>query len=254
MPAVQTDVELHLWDLPEIGGRLAWNTALFDRSTMETFAERFRLVLDELVFDTDTPLSALALLVPGEAGCIERWETGARVNPHPGTVIDRILAHAGTHPGAVALQFRDQAVTYEDLDERTAAGAARLRALGAGPDHLVGLYLDRSPDAVVAALAVLRAGAAYVPLDRRYPAERLAFMVADAGVDVVVIGDEAVDGETPSISVTELLDPSRRRPAVTAPSCPSTTGTSPTSSTRRARRACPRACRSRIGLSNIVMP
>ena len=89
-------------------------------------------------------------------------------------------------PDASALVFGDQALSYRQLDERSSQLAHHLRRLGVGPDVLVGLCVDRSLDSIVALMGIIKAGGAYVPLDPAYPERRLAYMLSDAGVSVLV--------------------------------------------------------------------
>ena len=89
-------------------------------------------------------------------------------------------------PDALALRFRDERVSYRELDERATRLAARLRERGVRPGALVGLALDRSPDAIAALLAILKTGAAYLPLDPAYPRDRIAFMLKDAAAALVL--------------------------------------------------------------------
>src|SRR5207244_13449587 len=98
-----------------------------------------------------------------------------------------IAAQAARTPGAVAVGSAEGELTYAALDARAGQLAAALQARGVGPETLVGVCVERStPELVVAVLGVLQAGGAFVPLDPQYPAERLRYMVADAGVQVVV--------------------------------------------------------------------
>jgi len=101
-------------------------------------------------------------------------------------VHELVAARARSNPATLALASRDRTMTYRELDRRAARVALRLRALGVGPDVPVAVCLERSPDLAVAALGVLKAGGAYLPLDASYPQERLAFMVTDSGAPVVV--------------------------------------------------------------------
>ncbi|SEN89924.1 non-ribosomal peptide synthetase [Actinacidiphila rubida] len=103
----------------------------------------------------------------------------------------RFLRAAADHPHRVAVRAQDGALDFAELDARTAGLAATLAAHGAGRGSRVGVHLRRTTDLLVALLAVWRAGAAYVPLDPAYPAERLAFLAADAGVALVISADDA---------------------------------------------------------------
>ena len=114
------------------------------------------------------------------------WNVGSHAAP-AGTLSELFTAQVARTPDAVAVTWRDTAVSYEQLDA-AAAGLARLLVQqGAGPERLVAVVLDRSVGLVTTLLAVLRAGAAYLPVDPGYPAERVASMLADAKPAVIVV-------------------------------------------------------------------
>src|SRR6185503_1157626 len=106
--------------------------------------------------------------------------------PTGACVHELVEVQATRAPDAIALVLADEQVSYAALDARATLLARRLRTMGVGPDTRVALCLERSVELVVASLGVLKAGGAYVPLDPSYPQERLAFMVADAGVQLVL--------------------------------------------------------------------
>src|SRR4029079_12739600 len=95
-------------------------------------------------------------------------------------------AQAARTPNAVAVVHQTRQVTYRALNERADALALRLRGLGIGPDALVGISMERSVEMLVGVLGILKAGGAYVPLDPQYPRERLAFMISDAQLGIIV--------------------------------------------------------------------
>ncbi|MET0187507.1 MAG: amino acid adenylation domain-containing protein, partial [Pseudonocardia sediminis] len=127
-------------------------------------------------------------------------DRGADLDVPTTTLPALITARAARTPDATAVVAEDATLTYAELDARTAELAARLRARGAGPGHVVGVAVPRSAELMVALVGVLRSGAAYLPLDLDYPPERLGFMVADAGVDTVVVDTvhPELDGVDPS--------------------------------------------------------
>src|SRR5687767_5962762 len=112
-------------------------------------------------------------------------------------------AQAANSPTAIALNFGDQVMTYQELDRRANELAARLQAAGARPDMAIGLCVDRSLELVVGFLGILKAGGAMLPLDAAYPRDRLQFMVEDSGIETMV-----VDGreEVPRFAGVRTID------------------------------------------------
>ncbi|MFC4587071.1 non-ribosomal peptide synthetase [Sphaerisporangium corydalis] len=121
------------------------------------------------------------------------WSAGPALLTPPVDPLDRLRAVVAAHPRRVAVRGPDGDLTFAELDERVAGLAGALRAAGVGRGTRVGVCLPRSAETLVALLAVWRAGAAYLALDPAYPARRLAFAVADAGVSVVCAGDPRAD-------------------------------------------------------------
>src|SRR5713226_4625970 len=107
------------------------------------------------------------------------------------SVAELVTAQAAATPNAVALQAGGDSITYGDLDKRANQLANYLIALGVGPESIVGLCLDRSPESVMCALAVLKAGGAYLPIDPAYPTERRLFMLNDARPRVLITRAES---------------------------------------------------------------
>jgi amino acid adenylation domain-containing protein len=171
-----------------IVGTLEYATDLFDRTTAERMAGHLGKLLEAAVADPDRPIDELDFLDHSERHkvLVEWNDTGT--DPENRCIHELFEERAAAHPDAIALTAGDVSLTYRDLDERADVLARRLRALDVGPDVRVGIYLYRSVDAIVAILATLKAGGAYVPLDPDYPVARLAFMVEDSQVEVVVTG------------------------------------------------------------------
>ncbi len=169
-------------------GTLEYATDLFDRTTAERVAGDFCRLLEAAVADPDRAIDELDFLDPSERHkVLVEWNDTGAAFPHR-CIHELFEERALAHPDAIALTADDASLTYRDLDERADALARRLRALGVGPDVRVGIYLYRSIEAIVAILAALKAGGAYVPLDPDYPVARVAFMVEDSQVEVVVTG------------------------------------------------------------------
>jgi amino acid adenylation domain-containing protein len=153
---------------------------------------------------TDRPLSELELLPRTEQAAL-LLAGGAGAPPHVRGRIDRAFAEvAAKQPDAVALLAGDQRLTYHQLDDRADAVAAGLRALDIAPGSRIGVCLERDADLVVTLLGVLKADCAYVPMDPRYPAQRLRFTAQNAGMPVIV----TTAPEFPEVPGTRLLTPS----------------------------------------------
>jgi amino acid adenylation domain-containing protein len=170
-----------------IGGHLAYSTELFDRDTVRRLLGQLERVLEQVAADPGARLSALELLDGAERRrVLEAWN---RVDAAPAAVFclhARFEAQAARAPGAPAVTCGGESVTYGELNARANRLARLLLRRGVGPETRVGVCLERGVELVVALLAVLKAGGAYVPLDPAHPAERLGFMLADAGVPLLV--------------------------------------------------------------------
>jgi amino acid adenylation domain-containing protein len=174
-------------DLGRREGRLEYATDLFDAATARVIAGRYLRLLAAAVRDPGTILSGLELLDPGERALVVRtWNATAADYPAEATLHELVAAQAARTPEATAVIFEGERLSYADLDARAERLSGILRGWGVGPETLVGVCAERSPELVVGLLGVLKAGGAYVPLDPEYPAERLAFMLADAAVPVLL--------------------------------------------------------------------
>ncbi|MDB4957889.1 MAG: non-ribosomal peptide synthetase [Myxococcales bacterium] len=170
------------------GAELAfvYNVDLFDDATIADFARHFEAVLSAVIAEPATPLADLAILTSAERDRLVRaWNDTQRATPDrtlPGFVAER----AAATPDAIAVEASDGSLTYRELVARSHRLARRLLAAGLAREERVALCLPRGVDVVVAMLAVLEAGGAYLPLDLELPADRLAFMVGDAGVRIAI--------------------------------------------------------------------
>ncbi|MDF3299499.1 non-ribosomal peptide synthetase [Streptomyces tropicalis] len=169
---------------------LEYAADLFDADTARRLLDRLVRLADAAVHDPHAPIAALDLLTPAErADLLDGWQ-GAPAEPCTGTVDTLFAARAAAHPDRTAVVCGDRRTTYGELDAHSGRLAARLAALGVRPGDTVAVLLDRSADLVAACLGVLKAGAAYLPLDARAPRARSAAIVAGAGA-AVLVGDPA---------------------------------------------------------------
>ncbi len=186
--------------------RLEYDTALFDAATATRMADRYLRLLTAAVAEPHTRIGDLALAAPGE---LDRVLTGWNATGAPARTetLDRLVAaQARRCPDAVAVVDERGALTYAELDAAADAVARRLLRHGAGPETVVAVHAPRSTPLVTALLGVLKAGAAYLPLDPEYPADRLAFMLADAGA-TLVLADALPPGTDVSATVLPLSAP-----------------------------------------------
>ena len=165
----------------------SYDDARFAPEAVERMAEHLRALLEEMAADPERPIGALEPMGAAEREqVLLTWNATGAPYPRDATIHGLFEAQAARTPDAVAVQGAGGSLTYAALDARAERLAERLRARGVGPEARVGVLLRRTPEMVAALLGVLKAGGAYVPLDPAYPAERLAYMLADAGVETVV--------------------------------------------------------------------
>ncbi|MEU5868203.1 amino acid adenylation domain-containing protein [Nonomuraea sp. NPDC047529] len=165
--------------------RLEYATDLFDPETIERFEANLRTLVESAIADPDRPVDRLPVLTADERGRVLALGTGAP-QAAPGTLHALVEERAAATPEASAVLFGDVTLTYAELNGRANRLARRLRHLGVGRGEPVAVCAERSPELVVALLAVLKAGGAYVPLDPEYPRDRLEFMLADCGARVLL--------------------------------------------------------------------
>jgi amino acid adenylation domain-containing protein/non-ribosomal peptide synthase protein (TIGR01720 family) len=170
-----------------LSGTMEYATDLYDATTVDRLLASFERLLAAAVAGPDLRAEELPLLGAAERHQLLReWGAIREEIPAASTLHDRFAAQARRTPEAPALICGDLTVTYGELNRRSNQLAHWLRDLGAGPESHVGLRLERSVELVVGILGVLKAGAAYVPLDPSSPSERLAFIVEDADIRILV--------------------------------------------------------------------
>lgn len=164
-----------------------YNTDLFDASTIKRLASHYKTLLEAIVADPNRRISDLPLLSESEQQqLVSGWNDTERDYAHQLCVNELFEAQAQANPDDVAVAFENLTITYGELNRRSNQVAHFLRELGVGPDILVGIYLERSIDVLIAVFGVLKAGGAYVPLDAAYPKERIVLLVEDSELTIVV--------------------------------------------------------------------
>ncbi|OBF83047.1 non-ribosomal peptide synthetase, partial [Mycobacterium sp. 852002-51163_SCH5372311] len=200
-----------------IGGVVEFRSDVFDAASIQTLIERLGRVLVAMTSDPMQRLSSIDVVDEGEHARLEAWgNRAALTQPAPSAPVAIPVAFAAQvarSPEAAAITFQGRSLTYAELDESSNRLAHLLIEQGVGPGERVALLLSRSAEAIVAILAVLKTGAAYVPIDPAHPDARIEFLLGDAapvaaitsselcarldghGLSVIDIGDPAVDGQ-----------------------------------------------------------
>ena len=195
----------------ELGLRVEFDTNAFDAASIETLIERFQRVLAFMTADSTRRLSSVDLLDAGEHARLDGLGNRAVLTrPAAATVsIPTVFAaQVALAPEAVALTGQGRALTYGELDETSNRLAHLLAGHGAGPGERVALMLDRSVEAIVSILAVLKTGAAYLPIDPAHPDERIGFMLADAApVAAITTADMRGRLDGSDVLVIDVDDP-----------------------------------------------
>ena len=199
LDVTQADGQLH--------AALVYNTDLFDTSTIERMASHFQLLLTGIADGADRPISALPLLSTAELRqLLVEWNDTAEELTSEVCIHRLFEQQVERTPEAIALAFAERRMTYGELNQRANQLAHYLRALGVGPESFTGLMLQRSPEMIVALLAVLKTGGAYVPLDPASPPSRLAYILDDARVSVVVTERRLADRLPPAVRIVDIDD------------------------------------------------
>ncbi|WP_143123829.1 AMP-binding protein, partial [Thermoactinomyces sp. DSM 45892] len=171
-----------------------YNTDLFDPSTIERMTGHFENWLNEIVHHPDAPLSGLTLMSKEEQKqLLEEWNDTPVEYSYESTIHERFEEQVLRTPEAVAVVYEDRQLTYRELNEQANQLAHYLQKCGAGPESLVGLCVERSPEMMIGLLGILKAGGAYVPLDPAYPEQRLQYILEDAGIQLVVTQESLLE-------------------------------------------------------------
>ncbi len=182
------DLSLELDDRPEgLIGRFEYNSDLFDASTIERMVGHWQTLLTSIVANPAQCLTELPILTaPERVQLLETWNDTQAEYPGEKCIHQLFEEQVTRTPEAIAVVYQDTQLPYRELNAQANRLAHHLRQLGVGTESLVGLCVERSLEMVIGLLAILKTGAAYVPLDPTYPAERLAFMLQDSQAKVLL--------------------------------------------------------------------
>lgn len=202
------DLTLSLWETAEgLKGWFEYSTDLFDRDTIVRMGEHFRSLLEGIVADPEQRISRLALLSEKERRQIlVDWNDTGTASASPVYVHHAVERQARDRAAAIAVASQGQQLSYAELNRKANQLAHFLRKQGVQPDSIVALCSERSPEMVVAILGVIKAGAAYVPLDPAYPRERLAFMLEDTQAPILLTQKHLIAGLPPHQARVVCLD------------------------------------------------
>ncbi|MEH2317912.1 amino acid adenylation domain-containing protein [Nostoc sp.] len=194
--ATKLDINLNILQTDsELLVELEYNTDLFDCQTIQRWIRHYVTLLEGIVANPEQPLAELPLLTKTEQQqLLVEWNNTQTDYIQDKCIHELFEAQVERSPDAIAVIFEDKQLTYQQLNAAANQLAHYLRSLGVGPEVLVGICVERSTDMVVSILGILKAGGAYVPLDPTYPKERLAFMLEDAQVSVLLTEDKFIEG------------------------------------------------------------
>ncbi len=172
---------------PQLSGFLEYNTDIFDATTIERIMSHFRILLEGIVAHPDQRIAEIPMLTDAEQRLFFPTGQIADTSERPQKCVHQLFEEqAARTPDAVALEFEEQHLTYQQLNRKANQVAHYLQGRGVGPNTLVGICMKRSREMIIGILGILKAGGAYVPLDPAYPQERLTFMLQDSRVALLL--------------------------------------------------------------------
>ena len=181
------DLSVEVWDDGQFHCQFEYNTDIFEQPTMERMIRHFEMLVNSGLENPDLPIAQLAIMSAEERKqVLTGWNQTAAEYPRDLTLHQAFEQQVKRSPDATALLCEGAKWSYRQLNESANRLAHRLAKEGIGPESLVGIFFPRSVDAVIAMLGALKTGAAYVPLDPAYPAERLRFMIEDSSLSATV--------------------------------------------------------------------
>ena len=185
----QLDLSLHLYQTDNgFNCRLEYDPDLFERDTILRMIDNFRYFLLELVKNPDQKLNDISVVNPQEKKRILFEWNKTRIDfPNNLTLISLFEQQAGRTPYETAVIFGDSRITYDELNRKANQLAKYLQSIGAGPEIIIGICMERSIEMIIGILGILKAGGAYLPIDPEQPSDRIQYITEDAGVKLILI-------------------------------------------------------------------
>lgn len=208
LAVLEGQYDLSMWGAPvddRIVMELKFNRDLFAEQTVERLAAGFKTLLSGVVEHPDTRIRDVTAIDERQREALRVFATGAALRSERPAIHEGILARARSTPDSIAVEFGDQSLSYGELDAASERLARALSRRGVGRGAVVGVLLERSIELVIALLGTLRAGAAYLPIDPTYPAERIRFMLAHSRCAVLLSRQPDLGGGTPSLAIDRAL-------------------------------------------------
>lgn len=204
----QFDLTLAVWETKAgLIGSWEYNSDLFEPDTIARMTSHFQTLLAAIIANPHQRIGELPLLSQQERHqLLVEWNDTYRPYPHSKCIHQLFEQQVEKTPNAVAVVYEEESLTYQQLNDRTNQLAHYLRSVGVKPEVLVGICIERSPLMIVGMLGILKAGGVYVPLDPAYPQERLAFMLEDAQVSVLLTQESLVATLPPHKAQVICLD------------------------------------------------
>ncbi|WP_088547271.1 non-ribosomal peptide synthetase [Paenibacillus aquistagni] len=189
------------------GLRWEYSTALFKQETIERMALHFEALLEDALSRPDVPLAELSMMTAQEqAQVMHVFNETEHPYPQGLTAIQLFESQAAAAPERTAVAFNGQELTYQELNARANEVGRRLRALGVGPDSIVGLVTGRSLEMIIGIYGILKAGGAYLPIDPAHPIDRIRYMLADSQAPAVLVGPGGEQVRELLFDLAEVID------------------------------------------------
>lgn len=218
----ESDLQLRVQQHPDqLRLQCNYRSSHFTSETIQRLLSHYQSLLSAVHHDPFQPISQLPLLSSEERHCLLTTWNDTRVEfPSANAIQELFESRVAESPDAIAIAYQGQYCSYRELNKRADQLANYLGSLNVGPDVLVGIYMERSLDAVIAMLAVLKAGGAYLPLDASYPDDRIAYIMADARSNVLLTHAELASRLQTSPATIIRLDADREKITQHSPQTP----------------------------------